>query len=154
MLKFPVAVAASTVIGPYYSRLCKDEFNPFLYGVSLKRDVKSEKFFMGELEHGERGVLDDYKSLLGLPSDEQVIEALKLLGKKKRVANKSPCPCNCGRRLGKCKMRLLISKYRNLIPRSWFKRHVHEISQMACKKNYITSQHLDPLNLCFKVDMT
>ena len=27
---------------------------------------------------------------------------------KKRVANKEPCPCNCGQRLGKCKNKLNI----------------------------------------------
>ena len=37
------------------------------------------------------------------------------------VANKKPCPCGCGVRLGRCNKRFILNRYRNLAPRRWFR---------------------------------
>lgn len=95
---------------------------PYLYGLSRKANP-ADKFYMGELDHGEPGIIDDYRSLLGLPERHQILKALALLGLKKRIANKRPCPCDCGKRLGVCRTRYRLNRYRTLAPRSWFRRH-------------------------------
>ncbi len=95
---------------------------PFLYAVSRKiRDGKD--FVMGELEHGEPGVIQDYERLFGITGRDQVLRVLESLSLKKRIANKRPCPCNCGLRLGKCSIRHTVNYYRRLAPRSWFRKH-------------------------------
>jgi hypothetical protein len=104
---------------------------PFLYGVSRKRLHPQDGFFMGELDHGEPGIVSDYKALFGLASRDQVIYALKLLGIKKRIANKRPCPCECGMRLGKCKTRLALNDFRKLAARSWFRKHAENPGRHA-----------------------
>lgn len=91
---------------------------PFLYWIS------SKQFSVGELDHGGPGLEDDYMSLFGLTDRTQVVPALKLLGMKKRVANKKPCPCDCGFRLGRCNKRFTLNQYRNLSPRWWFREHI------------------------------
>lgn len=95
---------------------------PFLYAVIRKIDF-DEPFYMGELSHGLPGIIDDYKSMFGLSNETQVLEALKLLGLRRRVANKEPCPCSCGRRLGACRFRFDLNALRPVAPRSWFRRH-------------------------------
>lgn len=94
---------------------------PYLYAVSHKLK-HGGSFIYNELAHGEPGVMADYIELFGLPQPEQVIQAVRILGKKRRTANKLPCPCGCGLRLGKCREFLpTINKFRQLASRQWFK---------------------------------
>jgi len=95
---------------------------PFLYAVSWKQQKTRTDFFMGELDHGASGVATDYASLFGL-NQSQAIKALSLLGLRKRAANKRPCPCECGLRLGRCKKRFTLNRFRTLASRSWFRAH-------------------------------
>ena len=71
---------------------------PYLYAVSKKLQYGGD-FAFNELAHGELGIIADYCDLFGLKKREQVINVLELLGMKPRIANKKPCPCECGRRL-------------------------------------------------------
>lgn len=93
---------------------------PYLYAISHKLRYGG-KFIFGELRHGDEGILDDYLDLLGLDELKQVLYALELLAKKKRVANKKLCPCNCGRRLGVCPLHNKINELRRVSHRSFFK---------------------------------
>lgn len=95
---------------------------PYLYAVSYKLQNGGNLLF-GELAHGKNGIIDDYSYLLGLPSCEQVQQAIQLLGIKKRLANKKPCPCGCGKRLGACPFHLKLNAFRKMAPASWFKEH-------------------------------
>lgn len=88
---------------------------PYLYWITTK------KFAVGELAHGDVGIISDYMTLFGLSDPKQIIPTLKLLGMKKRVANKKPCPCGCGVRLGRCGKRFILNRYRGLAPRRWFR---------------------------------
>ena len=97
----------------------------YLYAVSRKLQ-SGGGFIFGELDHGNPGLFNDYKDLFNLKNDYQVKEAINLLGMKRRVANKKPCPCGCGRRLGKCSLRLSINKVRELAPRSWHRKNALE----------------------------
>jgi hypothetical protein len=74
---------------------------PFLYAFS-HGEATGEYFLFGELSHGTDGLRNDYASMLGLEDPQAVDSALRLLGMKKRDANKEECPCGCGRRLGVC----------------------------------------------------
>ena len=103
---------------------------PFLYAVSIKLQ-KGGDFYMGELAHGLPGILDDYKDLLGIESNENIIKALELIGTKKRIANKALCPCSCGKRLGKCKLRFVTNRLRKTTSRSWFKNHAKNPAIMS-----------------------
>lgn len=114
-----------TLIG--FAREC---LVPFLYAVSRKR-TEGGSFFMGELPHGEPGIIIDYQRLLGLKSKDQVVAALRLTGMKKRHANKKPCACGCGLRLGSCSLRLTINRLRSIMPRAWYRAHLSTLGQVA-----------------------
>ena len=93
---------------------------PYLYAISYKLQFGADLPF-NELQHGTPGELSDYADLFGLKEAEQARAALRLLTMKKRDANKYPCPCGCGRRLGKCSFNDKIRKFRNLADGNWFK---------------------------------
>ena len=99
---------------------------PFLYAVSNKLQ-NNGRFVFSELAHGKPGIIFDYLELFRLKKREQVINALRLLGVKRRIANKKPCPCECGWRLGKCLFHRKLNIYRNMAPRSWFRVHASNI---------------------------
>lgn len=94
---------------------------PYLYWITTK------KFAVGELAHGDVGIVADYMVLFNLKDPKQIIQFLKLLGMKKRVANKKPCPCDCGLPLGRCKKRFLLNQYRGVAPRRWFREHLRTL---------------------------
>ncbi len=96
---------------------------PYLYSVS-KKLIYGDDFSFGELDHNREAVLYDYADLLGLEKKEQVITTLKLLGMKKRIANKLKCPCNCGKRLSFCRFHSKILVLRKIAHSSWYKRHL------------------------------
>ncbi len=94
---------------------------PYLYAISHKLKFGGRLPF-SELKHGREGELEDYMELLGLERPEQADRTLRLLGMKKRNANKLPCPCGCDQRLGKCSFNKRLAKIRQLAGRSWFRR--------------------------------
>jgi hypothetical protein len=102
-----------------------------------KSDAISKKlhgdgeFIFSELAHGAKGIIDDYMELFGLKSDDEVFRALELAGLKRRIANKKPCPCNCGLRLGICSFHNKLNQMRGLASRSWFKKHRNNIGSWA-----------------------
>lgn len=61
----------------------------------------------GELDHHSPGLLQYYERVLGTSDARACIEFLRLGGLRKRVANKCPCPCGSGLRLGRCHHRRL-----------------------------------------------
>lgn len=99
---------------------------PYLHAVSYKLR-HGGPFPFGELAHGTPGVLTDYRSLFGLREDDQAIEVIRLLGMKKRRANKLPCPCRCGYRLGRCKLNRRMMAFRSLAGRRWYRDHLQSL---------------------------
>ena len=93
---------------------------PYLYAVSHKLRFGGA-FIFNELKHGTEGVIQDYLDLFGLESPEQVRRVLMLLGMKKRQANKATCPCECGRRLGRCRFNRKLHQFRKRGDRTWFR---------------------------------
>jgi hypothetical protein len=96
---------------------------PYLYAMSLKLDHNID-FVFGELEHGTKGLLDDYRTLFGLREEAQLFTTLRFLLMKKRIANKKPCPCGCGKRLGKCRLNDRVRHYRKIFPKAWLREHL------------------------------
>ncbi len=105
---------------------------PFLYSVSHK--IQFGSFPYGDLSHGEKGLVEDYQEIFKVHDKASVLTALKILSMRKRVANKLPCPCNCGSRLGKCDYRFFINRWRPLERRRWFNRHFSQFTAPAKKK--------------------
>ncbi|GKX50317.1 hypothetical protein [Budvicia aquatica] len=96
----------------------------FLYSVSHR--IEFGYFPYGELEHGEQGLIDDYGEMFGLGGKLPVLRALQALGCRKRRANKLPCPCGCGLRLGCCNYRFVLNTFRNIERCRWFRQHLIE----------------------------
>lgn len=96
---------------------------PYLFAISRKLKTGGPLPF-GELDHGVDGLFADYMQLFGLKSREQLICAFRLLGMKKRRANKLPCPCGCGIRLGRCKYNFRLREFRKIASRTWFRSRV------------------------------
>lgn len=94
----------------------------FLYSVSHR--VEFGNFPYGELDHGEKGLIDDYSQLFNVNGKASVLRALKALGVRKRVANKLLCPCGCGDRLGSCEYRFVLNEFRQVECRRWFRYHL------------------------------
>ena len=94
----------------------------FLYAVTHR--IEYGNFPYGDLDHGEQGLVDDYGEMFGISGKLAVIRALQALGKRKREANRLPCPCSCGLRLGRCDYRLVLNGFRNIECRRWFRQHI------------------------------
>ncbi|MEC9281791.1 MAG: hypothetical protein VX642_03700 [Bdellovibrionota bacterium] len=107
---------------PTFSGFAENCLIPFLY-IITRQIRRGDGFISGELDHGEPGIIADYMKIFGLESRSQVIKLLQSLGMKKRIANKYPCPCDCGKRLGCCSFHKTVNKYRKTASRSWFRLH-------------------------------
>ena len=93
---------------------------PYLYAISHKLRFGGQLPF-NELKHGRPGEIEDYVELFGLKQAEQAEQAIRLLGIKKRIANKAACPCECGQLVGKCVFNKKLHNMRRLASRSWFR---------------------------------
>lgn len=100
---------------------------PFLYAITNKLQNGGE-FVFSELAHGDAGIIDDYMEMFGLKTKASIYKTIELLGLKRRVANKKPCPCNCGQRLGRCSFHRTLNNYRHLMPLSWYKAHSKKLN--------------------------
>ncbi|WP_330111087.1 ubiquitin-conjugating enzyme family protein [Methylophaga thalassica] len=96
----------------------------FLYAVTHR--IEYGNFPYGDLDHGEQGLVDDYGEMFGVSGKLAVMRALQALGKRKREANKLPCPCGCPLRLGRCNYRFFLSGFRNIERRRWFRQHLKD----------------------------
>jgi len=73
---------------------------PYLYAYSLHEAGEAMPF--DELRHGLPGLVDDLGEMLGASDSETAAAYVKAIMRKKRIANKRPCPCGRGMRLGRC----------------------------------------------------
>ena len=93
---------------------------PYLYGFLYYQ--RHHRMPFDELAHGAPGLLEDFASLFGANGAAAVIQFIRLTGMKRRVANKKPCPCGSGSRLGRCHNRN-VNHLRGALGRQWFLRH-------------------------------
>lgn len=101
---------------------------PYLYAVSRKLSLGG-CFAFGELPHGTKGEVEDYRLLFCLQTTDQVWKTIDCLSMKKRRANKHPCPCGCGRTLGRCRFNRRIRKFRSLAGRTWLQNVVRDLKR-------------------------
>lgn len=90
---------------------------PYLYGYSYCEKHGVMPF--GELEHGDEGIRQYLAGLFQTSNKRYAVEFLRLASMKKRDANKLPCPCGSGRRLGRCHNRV-VNQLRDQFGRKWF----------------------------------
>lgn len=96
----------------------EDVLIPYLYSYSIKE--RTNKLPYGELRHGNVGLFDDYMRILNAPSREACKRLLLLGSLQRRKANRHPCPCGSGLRVGKCHNRIL-NYLRRKVGRLWFR---------------------------------
>lgn len=101
---------------------------PYLFAISHKRRGGTG-FYFSELAHGTPGIISDYQDIFKIKDRNQIPFTMKLLRQKRRLANKKPCPCNCGRRLGRCSLHIKLNAFRELLFQPWFRKHVEELAQ-------------------------
>lgn len=108
---------------------------PYLYRYAHLEKFGTEPW--PDLPHEEAGLLKDYTKLFAAPSPEHTISFLDRLGERKRVANKRPCPCGSGRRVGRCH-HLQFEKLRWVRPRGWYRAEARALRiylQQATRKS-------------------
>lgn len=92
---------------------------PYLYGFSFYTRAGVMPF--GELAHGDAGLLDHFADLFGVGTRRAAQELVRLAGMKRREANKRPCPCGSGWRLGRCHHRR-VNRMRDRLGQKWLAR--------------------------------
>lgn len=107
---------------PGLDQFAQHLLTPFLYSVSHK--IRYNSYPYGDLTHGSDGLYDDYQIMFNVDSKSAVKAAMEALGRRKREANKLPCPCGCDRRLGRCDYRYFLGQFRKLERRRWFRKHL------------------------------
>jgi hypothetical protein len=97
---------------------------PYLYGFVHNERYGSLPF--GELDHGNAGLRSDFAVLFGAPR-AAAVELVRLASLKRRIANKFPCPCESGKRLGRCHHKR-VNRLRRELGRAWFKAEYQRFS--------------------------
>jgi hypothetical protein len=91
---------------------------PYLYRFSYQETHGEAPF--EDLEHGVSGIREDLRHLLEVKRVVEVLPFTRLLGMRKRHANKERCPCGSGDRVGRCHHRQL-NHLRKRLGRYWFR---------------------------------
>jgi hypothetical protein len=112
----PLSLRLAMAAAPTLCAFVQTCIIPYLYGYSFYK--RHGRLPFGELSHGDKGLIEDYKHRFGVTSASACVQMLLLLGMKKRVANKRPCPCASGQRLGRCH-HLLANRLRIKLGREW-----------------------------------
>lgn len=90
---------------------------PYLYARSYFERFGRMPF--GELAHGSIGLAQDLIEMLRMPPGTSVSRLVKSASLRRRHANKRPCPCGSGTRLGKCHNQT-VNAARVEFGRRWF----------------------------------
>jgi hypothetical protein len=104
---------------------------PYLYGFSYRE--RHGRLPFGELDHGTAGLLRDFAELFGASTPVAARKFVGLAGLKKRLANKQPCPCGSGRRLGKCHNRR-VNRLRRKLGRTWFAKEYDQLTPTSGRR--------------------
>ncbi len=99
---------------------------PYLYGHSIYSQTGVMPF--GELDHGDDGIRQYIASLFSSVPTNDVEDFLRLASMNKRHANKWPCPCGSGKRLGRCHNRR-VNGLRRKVGRKWFREEYRKVKK-------------------------
>jgi SEC-C motif len=103
--------------GSTLDRFIEEVLVPYLFQFSFFE--KHGRMPFGELRHGVLGLLDYFCDLYKVSNGRAGKELVRLTSLKRRRANKVPCPCGSGRRLGQCHNRT-VNALRRELGRKWF----------------------------------
>lgn len=113
----PTAIRLELRLSPSLPTVVNRLVIPYLYSYSFFE--KHSRMPFGELAHGDEGIRQNLAEIFAAPSCRRPEEFLRLAGMKKRCANKHPCACGSGRRLGRCHNRK-VNQLRRQLGRQWF----------------------------------
>jgi len=99
---------------------------PYLFGFSFRTRHGSMPY--GELAHGPKGIRQYIATLYGSRCAADVKEFLRLTSLRRRHANKWPCPCGSGRRLGRCHHHT-VNGLRDCLGRAWFREEYARVAE-------------------------
>lgn len=108
---------------------------PYLYSHAHYVRMNGQLPF-GERPHGAKGLREQLAIYLELPLDGDIVAALHLTGLRRRPANKWPCPCRSGLRLGRCHHRE-INAARVALGRSWWRGYLWQFVQNVTPQSRI-----------------
>lgn len=104
---------------------------PYLFGHAFF--CKYGKMPFGELAHGGSGIYQYFCELFAAEDAKHVLDFLRLAGMKKRDANKQPCPCGSGKRLGRCHNRR-VNQLRRRFGRGAFREEYEHMVRSLYRK--------------------
>lgn len=113
----PTALRIRLALSPSLVTFVDEFLIPYLAGHS--HFSRTGTMLFGELSHGDQGIREYLAELFHSRSSTRAEEFVRLASLKKRNANKLPCPCGSGRRLGKCHNRI-VNAHRRTLGRTWF----------------------------------
>lgn len=122
----PINLMRQIYSSPTLNTFAKKCITPYLYAMSYRSKYGGDLLF-GELSHGVLGLLEDYKEIFNVKSEEAVFRTLDILASKKREANKKICPCGCNRKSSKCNFRKTLAEFRDMTSRKYYKHQYDEL---------------------------
>lgn len=64
--------------------------------------LHDKEYPKGEYEHGTPGIIDGYKEIFGVNTEDEVLTRLRLLCGATKIGRNDPCFCNSGKKYKKC----------------------------------------------------
>lgn len=139
-LSSPLRMAFDLSRSPTLMTVATKYLVPYLYRFSYWEKYGRDPW--PELDHGVTGLISDYSQLLGAASPTMCLGFMELLGHRARDANKEPCPCGSGRRVGRCHNRHL-NRLRDALPRALYREcYVHLADLMRVEERQQMGQVL------------
>jgi hypothetical protein len=112
---------------------------PYLYGHSYFKRNGVMPF--GDLAHGARGLREDLMAIFRTKRENAIPHFVRFGSMKKRIANKQPCPCGGGRRLGRCHNRT-VNFLRSRLGRYQFRLIQQNLAREESSSNILRADFL------------
>jgi hypothetical protein len=112
---------------------------PYLYGHSYFKRNGVMPF--GDLAHGAHGLREDLMAIFRTNRENAIPYFVRLGSMKKRIANKQPCPCGGGRRVGRCHNRI-VNFLRSRLGRHQFRLIQYNLAREESSSNILRSDFL------------
>ncbi|MCB9871501.1 MAG: hypothetical protein H6837_16715 [Planctomycetes bacterium] len=122
-LSSPLRVTLALRTTPRLLPFFEDFVIAYLYRYAHIEKFKKDPW--PDIKHSVADLIGDYARLLGASTHRMCLGYLELLGMKRRIANKKPCPCGSGVCVARCRQhhrRLNALRQRfKVVPRGWFR---------------------------------
>lgn len=110
---------------------------PYLFGHACWQRTGTLPW--ADLVHGPGGLIQDYREMFEVKDADAVVAILTALATRTRVANRLPCHCESGRRLGACHgpalhpFRRQCSRKQFRLERDKIRKHLTEVRKMLAE---------------------